>query len=153
MSIEIENMAPAFRVPRASLIKTIRRVLDGEEQAAARVTVILTDDAEIRRLNRTYRHLDRATDVLSFPVDEGDHPDLLGDIYISIDRARDQAARYQVSLTEELRRLVVHGLLHLFGYDHHNAPDRQRMRHRESVYLRDAEPAAPSKIKNTSGYA
>lgn len=105
------------------------------------MTVVLVDDPYIRRLNHKYRHLDRATDVLSFNLDDGAGPDreALGDVYVSVDRARDQAGRYHVSLDDELHRLVVHGCLHLLGYDHHNASERKAMREKERVYSAAAD--------------
>ncbi len=105
------------------------------------MTVVLVDDPYIRQLNHKYRHLDRATDVLSFNLDDGTGLDeeALGDVYISVDRARDQAGRYHVSLDDELHRLVVHGCLHLLGYDHHNASERKVMREKERVYSAAAD--------------
>ena len=83
------------------------------------LTVVLTDDAEIRRLNRTYRGKDRATDVLSFSLGDGrGDTELIGDVVISVDTATRQARSYGASLEEELARLLVHGTLHLCGYDH-----------------------------------
>jgi probable rRNA maturation factor len=79
------------------------------------VSVLLTDDREIKELNRAYRKIDRPTDVLSFPMKDSR---MLGDIVISVDRAEEQAARYGVDLDEELSRLLIHGALHLAGYDH-----------------------------------
>lgn len=83
------------------------------------LTVVLTDDAEIRRLNRTYRGKDRATDVLSFSLGDGRaQGEPLGDVVISVDTAARQARSYGASLEQELARLLVHGTLHLCGYDH-----------------------------------
>ena len=70
-----------------------------------------------KELNREYRGKDRPTDVLSFPMDD---PVLLGDVVISIERAAEQAERYGFSEDEELARLLVHGTLHLLGFDHKN---------------------------------
>ena len=104
------------------------------------MTVVLVDDPYIRKLNHKYRHLDRATDVLSFGMDDdpGSEGETLGDVYVSVDRAREQAARHHVSLDDELHRLVVHGCLHLLGYDHHTASQRKVMREKEQVYSADA---------------
>lgn len=88
------------------------------------LSVLLTDDSEIRSLNHQYRGIDKPTDVLSFSQLEGntiphEHgPLILGDVVISLDRAREQAKDLNVSVEEELRRLLIHGLLHLMGYDH-----------------------------------
>ncbi len=141
MHIDIETTLPALDIPREALCSTVCRVLRGEGRDHAAVTVILVDDPYIRQLNHKYRHLDRATDVLSFNLDDGTGPGhgALGDVYISVDRARDQAGRYHVSLDDELHRLVVHGCLHLLGYDHHNASERKVMREKERVYSAVAE--------------
>lgn len=89
----------------------------------------------MRRLNRQYRGLDKTTDVLSFPLYEPGLPqpgDALGDIVISIPRASSQAEVYGVSFRDELLRLLLHGLLHLIGYDHEkNAYQKQRMQRKE----------------------
>jgi len=79
------------------------------------LSVLLTDNATIRELNREYRGLDKPTDVLSFPMDD---EYLLGDIVISTEKAASQADEFGVAFDEEMARLLVHGLLHLAGYDH-----------------------------------
>jgi probable rRNA maturation factor len=88
---------------------------------------MITDDARIRDLNNRYRHIDRATDVLSFP--DGDElPSglaLLGEIVISLETARRQAAELGHGEVRELSELAMHGVLHLLGYDHEN--DRGQM--------------------------
>ncbi len=95
--------------------------------------MVLTDDSGIRGLNRRYRGIDRATDVLSFPM-EDDY--LLGDIIISLDRVDAQAERYGVSREEELSRLFIHGLLHLLGYDHvRGGAQARRMKKKEEELL------------------
>lgn len=85
-------------------------------------TIILTDDEEIHYLNKTYRNIDRTTDVISFALnDNGELPgplNVLGDIYISIPKMKEQAIQYEHSEKRELSFLSIHGLLHLLGYDH-----------------------------------
>lgn len=83
------------------------------------VSVALVDDAYIRVLNREYRGVDQPTDVLAFPLDEGDSEGerSLGDIVISVERARDQARQFKHPLRREIALLAVHGLLHLLGYE------------------------------------
>lgn len=88
------------------------------------VSLILTDDAEIWSLNRQFRGVDRPTDVLSFPADEEEY---LGDIFISVDRLLAQAEEYGHSAEREFAFLLVHGLLHLMGYDHHDPEKEQEM--------------------------
>ena len=90
----------------------------------------------MRSLNRRYRGIDRTTDVLSFSLREGAfaglRPDLLGDIVISIPRAEQQAGEAGHPLSREIERLLIHGLLHLLGYDHELGPaESVKLRHRE----------------------
>jgi probable rRNA maturation factor len=89
------------------------------------VSVVITDDKEIAELNREYRGLDRSTDVLSFPQLEGEDPATetggivpLGDIVISVEHVKVQAVEYDHPVRQEFDFLLVHGLLHLLGYDH-----------------------------------
>lgn len=92
---------------------------------------MLTDDATVRDLNRTYRGVDKTTDVLSFSQRDGENPadwsDLLGDIIISVERAKGQAQDYGHSIAREIGFLTVHGVLHLLGFDHQEALDEQVM--------------------------
>jgi probable rRNA maturation factor len=119
--------------PRSQLLRIARLIYDSEAIDMENQTiVILCSDYRIRKLNRRFRDVDRATDVLSFNYYE---PDLLGEIYISAHRARIQAKRYGVSYTEEVRRLYIHGMLHLLGYDHEMEADARRMRQKEEYYL------------------
>ena len=99
----------------------------------AELSVLLTDDETIRRLNRRYRHTDRPTDVLSFHFDSSltppslNGPRLLGDIVISLDTAARQASGRRRPLLAELRWLLAHGILHLLGFDHARARQKRRM--------------------------
>lgn len=106
-----------------------------EGRRAGEVTVALTDDAALRALNRDWRGLDRATDVLSFGYDEGEGP-VDGDVVVSLERVREQARRFRTGAGRELARVVVHGALHLAGLDHDQAAARRRMRAREDRVLR-----------------
>ncbi len=100
------------------------------------MTLLLTTDAEIRRLNRSFRNLDRTTDVLSFPFGGETEPRQvhLGDIAISMPRAASQARRAGWPLASEMALLITHGYLHLLGYDHET--DDGTMRRREVSLLR-----------------
>ena len=89
------------------------------------VNFILVDDDEIQSLNQQYRNLDQPTDVLSF--DNQDSKDELGDIFISIDRAKAQAKAYQHSFERELAFLALHGFLHCMGYDHMTKDQEEEM--------------------------
>ena len=97
--------------------------------------LILCDDETIRKLNREHRQKDKATDVLSFPL-EGDLPGLpLGSLVISVDRVRAVARELGHTEQEELALLFIHGLLHLLGYDHEI--DRGEMRAKEAELIRE----------------
>ena len=138
MKIDIETPLPVLDVSRENLYNTVRHILQGEGQNNAAVTIVLVDDPYIRKLNHKYRQLNRATDVLSFNLNDEleSNSEELGDVYISVDRAREQAYRYRISMENELHRLLIHGCLHLLGYDHKNSRDRKEMRDKEQFYFR-----------------
>ena len=101
------------------LSKIAHRALEVLGLNKAELSIVLVSDAQIRRLNKLYRNKDKPTDVLSFPIGEKVKGWLiLGDIVISVDTAKRQAQELGYSLEEELKRLLVHGLVHLLGYDH-----------------------------------
>ena len=93
--------------------------------------IIFIDDEEMHKMNKTYRGIDRTTDVLSFALNDNKHINAiinsLGDIFISIPKMKSQAIEYEHSEKRELSFLVVHGLLHLLGYDHMNESDEKIM--------------------------
>jgi probable rRNA maturation factor len=108
------------------LFEPLIRQIVKKEGRKGRINLVLVNDPEIRALNRKFRRIDRATDVLSFSMDEDG---VLGDIAISTETAARNAKRYRVSLPREMKRLVVHGVLHILGYDH-----GEEMRNAEKVY-------------------
>jgi probable rRNA maturation factor len=112
------------------LRKIALRVLKAE-QATGPVEIVFQSPEAQRALNLQWRKLDRTTDVLSFPYEE---PELFGELYIDPLLAAEQAVRYKHSLHKELRRLIVHGCLHLCGYDHHTTTERKEMRALETLY-------------------
>lgn len=88
----------------------------------AELSIVLVDDDEIQALNRQYLHRDRPTNVLAFPMKEGEfsslHPNLLGDIVISVETAQRQSNRFALNPVEMIILLMIHGILHLLGYEH-----------------------------------
>jgi probable rRNA maturation factor len=101
------------------LSKIAHRALEVLGLSKVELSIVLVSDAQIKRLNKLYRNKDKPTDVLSFPIGEKVEDWLiLGDIVISVDTAKRQAQELGYSLEEELKRLLVHGLVHLLGYDH-----------------------------------
>lgn len=113
------------------------------------ITITLTNPENIKRINNEYRNIDRATDVLSFPMFEKEeleekiktndfkHEDVLGDIIISIKKVQEQAIEYGHSFERELSYMIVHGFYHLMGYDHIQEEDKKKMRPKEEKILND----------------
>jgi len=139
-------MPVSMSAPRglSRLLRPLRAVIDqvlrAERRRAGEIAVVVSDDAFLRQINRDWRGIDRATDVISFAYDEHE-PDaatrpVRGDLLVSLDRVRDQARRHRVTPGAELARLVVHGTLHLCGHDHASRAERTRMRAREAAALR-----------------
>lgn len=159
MTIHIEDESN-IRLPEIDIPDLARRVMEAAMDYEgcpyeAEVSLLLTDNARIRQINREYRKIDRATDVLSFPMLEYDspsdfswaetescgcfHPEtgelLLGDIIISMEKVREQARKYGHSETRELAFLITHSMLHLFGYDHMEQGEAKEMEERQSAIL------------------
>jgi len=102
-----------------------------DQNATGHVNIVLCPDQEVRHLNSTYRKLDKVTDVLSF---EWHREGILGEIYIAEEQVRKQAPRFGNSFRAELRRMLIHGVLHLCGHDHMQAKERTTMRDLEDYY-------------------
>ena len=113
------------------------------------ITITFTTPEEIRKINKKYRKIDRATDVLSFPMFEKAeldekiknkdflYEDVLGDVIISIDKVKEQAEEYGHSFERELSYMLVHGFYHLMGYDHIEEEDKKIMRPKEEKILNE----------------
>lgn len=118
-----------------ALTRWLQRRLAALHLGSAELSVLLANDPTLRRLNRMYRNRDRATDVLSFSMREYRRPEdplppqawVLGDLVISLDQARRQARERGTDLESEVHCLLIHGLLHLLGYDHVRPLDAKRM--------------------------
>ncbi len=138
----IEIQTELDQVP-ATANELVRRAIEttlNSENVKGSVCVLITDAEEIQTLNRTYRNIDRVTDVLTFPAWEGDAilcpPDgYLGDIAICYERAVEQAKEYGHALERELAFLAVHGSLHLTGYDHMEPEDEKKMIQKQEEIL------------------
>src|SRR5262245_53940860 len=138
MSIVLTSRARRAGVHAADIRRDATRLL-GLLGVDAELSVVLVDDDEMRRLNATYRRIDRPTDVLAFAMREGDgselHPQVLGDVVISLDTAARQGAARGVPVADEVRVLLTHGLLHLLGYDHERSPTEARRMFRKQREL------------------
>jgi probable rRNA maturation factor len=142
------QVAPRFkdRVDVRNLHRVVAEVLRREEVAEeTELSLVITGDEAVRKLNRRFRGVDAPTDVLAFGaeveeqfVSAPESPPYLGDVVISYQRALAQAAELGHAVAEELALLVVHGVLHLLGYDHREEAAAQRMREREERILHEA---------------
>jgi probable rRNA maturation factor len=111
------------------------------------LSIVLTNDEQIQELNKLYRRRDRPTDVLAFAMREGRFAgltgELLGDVVVSVPRARIQARERSVALLSEITMLLAHGMLHLLGWDH-DTPSKDRRMRRETDLLCEAARTAPA---------
>jgi probable rRNA maturation factor len=137
MEILVKNntkkMLPERVLPK---IQTILNALDCK---SSELSVLFVDDSEITEMNLSYRGKEGPTNVLSFPMHEGDfgdiNPGLLGDIVISLETAMDEAKKAAISFEERLSQLLIHGILHLLGYDHERGSEDQDIMERKSIEL------------------
>ncbi len=118
---------------QTDLISFLEEVLELEEAPQAELNIILTEDLLVRQLNAEFRNKDKTTDVLSFPME--DEPEFMGEVYISIPQVERQAPRFDTDFDNELKRVALHGILHILGYDHIDLKDRLEMRKKEEMYL------------------
>lgn len=138
INVEFNDMQDFLEIDQEMkdlLAKVITTAAEVEGYSGGEVSVAFVSNEEIRKLNKKYRELDEATDVLSFPIDD----EVLGDIIISSQRAALQAEEYGHSLKRELAYLTVHGILHLFGYDHHGQEEKNKMRQKEERILTELD--------------
>ena len=120
MSVEIICRVAGKKISLPKVKRNARKILALVKERDAELSLAFVANREIERLNRKYRNQPNPTDVLSFPADgilEGKQR-LLGDVVISVDRAEEQAKAGGWTLNEEIDRLLIHGILHLLGYDH-----------------------------------
>ncbi len=133
----------------SNILEAARNLLRSEGVPGAEISVLITDDETIREYNRDFRAIDKSTDVLSFPLfDPAEIADikakppkegpLLGDLIISLDTAIRQADEFHIDLHEEISLLMVHGILHLLGYDDQDEISATIMREKENMALTDA---------------
>ncbi|MBR6002986.1 MAG: rRNA maturation RNase YbeY [Bacteroidales bacterium] len=113
--------------------KWLKLVAESEIRRLGDISVIFCSDPYILDVNLKYLQHDYFTDIITFDYCEGDT--ISGDLFISIDSVRENAAFYKTEFEEELNRVIVHGVLHLIGYDDHSEADKKEMRSKENYYL------------------
>ncbi len=113
--VEVVNRQRGRKIDTQAWTTFAEKALDAIGRQGSSVTLAFISDNRIRKLNQQFRNIDKATDVLSFPADENGN---LGDIAISVDTAATQAKENGLTFDNEIAQLILHGLLHLSGYDH-----------------------------------
>jgi probable rRNA maturation factor len=144
MEILIKNQQKIIKINQRKIREIVKKVLQYLRiDEKTEVSILFTDDKFIRSLNSKYRGIDKPTDVLSFSLQEGivkspevESDKLLGDIIISAETAQKQAYILNHSIEKELAVLLIHGLLHLTGYDHEKDKNYKIMREKESEILK-----------------
>jgi rRNA maturation RNase YbeY len=130
MPIHIKRRRGIPRFDPQKIRRRAKRLLVLLEAEQSELSLLFTDDTEMTRLNRAYRKKNRTTDVLAFAQGEGRrkglHPEILGDVVISVPRAKRQARERKIPLMQELTILLVHGVLHLVGHEHERVSPRRR---------------------------
>lgn len=131
MNVFIKMEGYQYRQGEKRAIKAFIEKVLNEERREGEVSLLLTHDRRLEELNTRYRQIHSPTDVLSFPQDD---PQLLGDIVISMEMVKKRAQEEGTSSLEIVLHLVLHGLLHLLGYDHHQEEEASLMEEKEELY-------------------
>jgi probable rRNA maturation factor len=124
MKLHIDNKQARVKIEKRDIRRTVSRIFKLLDCVDNELSIVFTDDDHIKRLNRQYLGKNKATNVLSFPLLEGKYfninPRMMGDIVISVDTAEKDARKGNLSLQQEIDFLLIHGILHLLGYNHEN---------------------------------
>ncbi len=129
MSVDVVSRVRGRKLPLLRIKRTAEEILTFVDESDNELSLAFVDNAAIAKLNKKYRRKPKATDVLSFPAETAANggPKLLGDVVISIDKAREQAQAGGWTLAQEIDRLLIHGIVHLLGYDHERSPKDARV--------------------------
>ncbi len=137
MKIQIGNQQKLIKIDKRSIRAFVVRLLTLLDSTDKELSLTFVDDAAIQVINRQYLSKDRPTNVISFSLQEGEfgdiNPDVLGDVIISVETAMRDAKSGNLTFDEEIRFLIIHGVLHLMGYNHENTTRQmtQKMRQKE----------------------
>lgn len=144
MSVSIQNRQKLLTVDVGRVRRSLKRLLKELGFKDSEVSLLLVDDDQIREINKNYLQRDRPTNVISFAMTEGAfgdvHPEILGDIILSVETAARDAMACNIDFMDEVEFLLIHGLLHLLGYNHENGDSREAEKmkklERELFFLR-----------------
>ncbi len=140
MEVLIDNRQDKLKIPLKKIQKTARAVLNALDYPDGELSILIVDDQQIADLNLTYLNRKGPTNVIAFPMREGQFdeitPNLLGDVVISIETARREADAAGLSLQNRFDQLLIHGILHLLGYDHEQTREEaERMEEKSKSLL------------------
>lgn len=134
-TITFSNHDVSFKLKDQLLLKTFLLTIFVQEKIRLRsLSYIFCDDQFLLKLNQQYLNHDTFTDILTFTLSNSSLP-IVSEIYISIDRVRENADELKIEFTKELQRVMIHGVLHLCGYKDHNKEEKKLMRQKENFYL------------------
>jgi probable rRNA maturation factor len=132
MKIQIENQQKQIPINKRKIRAEVTKLLKLLDCAGMEISITFVDDKAMQHLNKQYLSKDRPTNVMSFPLQEGEfsgiNPNMLGDVVISVDTARRDADSGNLSFDEEIIFLIIHGMLHLIGYNHENTSKTNALR-------------------------
>lgn len=132
--VSVSNLHRFLRFSPDETRKLVRSVLSGEHASGWTVGVAYVPDQQMRKLNLQYKNSRRSTDVLAFEYESGQLHE--GEVVVCLDQARRQAPAFNATYSEEVARLIIHGVLHLMGYDDRKARAKDKMIRKEEFYLR-----------------
>lgn len=131
--ILVSTNHPHLRFSSKDVFNILRFVYQREGKELPAIAIVFTYDKFIKNINREYLKHNYTTDVIAFPL--GNDGGVEAEIYINLDAAKQQAYKYKISYTEEVRRLLIHGTLHLLGYSDKTVHERRKMNDHEEIYL------------------
>lgn len=139
MEVLIEDRQNRHRLPEQKILTTARRILNALGYPDAQLSILIVDDTQIAEFNLAYLNHTGPTNVISFPMQEGPFsgisPDLLGDVVISADTAHREAVEAGMQMVERFNQLLIHGILHLTGYDHVHSEEEAAVMEQKSNEL------------------
>lgn len=141
-ALSIEHDHPSLSLDEGILERLIHHVIDAEEAVLVHVSLVLSDHETVRQLNETYLEHDYNTDVLSFSLQEESSSEVEGEVYVDLDTAAERHEEFNTSYEREAYRYVIHGVLHLLGYDDATEAGQNTMRAREDQYLDEVLPSS-----------
>ena len=147
MEVLISNRQDKHKIPQKRIKQTARAILDALDCPDGELSILLVDDQQIEKINIEYLNRKGPTNVIAFPMREGEFseltPDLLGDVVISVETAGREADTAAISMQKRLDQLLIHGILHLMGYDHEKArKEATRMEKKSSELMKILDVAA-----------